>query len=697
MKNTVLTLLLFVLSFGYVRAEKELNLLPNVPMAETNPYWQELYKQVKLNVAGPKKTSFAEGDEMLAAAYAYIHPQSKWKGEKLVADRLVSLLDTALTIWSKGQNLGLMDYSYQVSQAYYMLALYAPDVLPKARIAVWNEGLRRHTEKVFSKTVIYDSLKIGSLWLNGEIRLCLGAYFAGKILNNPTWTSKAEKVMENLMPQSLLNGGGTHYCYFHTESPSYHWESKRFIYMWYLLTGSQQYKDMLEKMTPYPLITVHPVGKGFVEYSSSTPWKPYYAPHHVQNNQDHAAELSALMFGDAYSWTLAKNANGVVWYMAFVYRTGLKEKKLPDNFVMYDENIIGPRGRFGKWGYVGIAREFSTGLPEVKTTDVGVNSYKTSFAGAYILKKNPTMDEYPLNAAFHACMPCIKMTKGVETNLTEGKINAYLSTDEKNSLIKSKDLYSIASTYSIRSGMTGLKSTLWGGIQQWVYTPNRIIGLLTVKAKAENRAYGLSNLIKLVSGEGRKMPASDVKELIQLDGKTFHYGDLNIAIQAQNYNGAYSHYYDDIMNPLYKVVNGKGCCMFELHDEKDNMTDNPISYPAGYEKYALVEVTPQGTAFSTNAVIVPTGNANLKSFEFQEKGRLIRVVHNCGNQKETLALNFKSPYGKCFVEKSWNEATIVLNEKKIVQTIDIPASEHVLIISSDAFNSRYDTFKDIFK
>lgn len=70
-----------MLTIGSIQAQKELNLLPNVPTADTNPYWQELYKQVKLDAPAPQKMSFAEGEEMLAAAYAYLHPQSKMKGD----------------------------------------------------------------------------------------------------------------------------------------------------------------------------------------------------------------------------------------------------------------------------------------------------------------------------------------------------------------------------------------------------------------------------------------------------------------------------------------------------------------------------------------------------------------------------------------------------------------------------------------
>lgn len=697
MKENLLALLVCMLIIGCIHAQKELNLLPNVPMSDSNPYWQELYNQVKPDAPDPKKVSFAEADEMMAASYAYLHPQSKLKGNKTVAERLIVLIDSSLTIWSRGQNLGDMSYAYQVGQAYYMLKLYAPNVLPNEKLAIWNKGLELQTEKNLTNTAIYDSLKVSNLWLNGEIRKCLGVYFAGKILNNPTWVSKAYNVMENLIPQSLINGGGTHYCYFHTESPTYHYDSKLFIYLWYIMSGSQKYKEMLEKMTPFPVTAVHLVGKGFVEYSSSTPWKPYYAPHHVPKRLDYAAEISALMFGDPYSWTLAKCISDKNWYAAFIYRTGLTEKKLPDNFVMYDEGIIGPRGRFGRWGYVGIAREYSTGLPEVTTTDIGLNPIKATYAGAYILKDNPTMDEYPLNAAFHSCMPCIKVAKGKESNLTEGKECAYLSTDEKNSLIKNKELYSIASTYSIRGGLSGVKSTHWGGMQQWVYTPNRIIGLLTVRANKENKVFGLSNLIKLVSGEGKKMPAKDVKELIKVDSKTYRYGDLNIAIHDQNYNGAYTHYYGDIMTPLYKVENGKGCCMFELHDEKDFNTDSLITYPAGYEKYVLVEVTPQGTSMSKTPIFINTNNPNLKSFEFQEKNRAIRIVHNCGTQKETFTLNLNAPYGKCFIEKSWNDQAIKLKGKSIVQNIEIPANQHLLIISSETFDTKYDTFNNIFK
>ena len=75
---------------------------------------------------------------------------------------------------------------------------------------------------------------------------------------------------------------------------------------------------------------------------------------------------------------------------------------------------------------------------------------------------------------------------------------------------------------------------------------------------------------------------------------------------------------------------------------------------------------------------------------------MVLIVHNSGNKKETLYLNFKSPFGKCFLQKSWNGEMITLKGSTIIQHIDIPANEHVLIISSDTFNSVYDTYEKIF-
>ena len=706
MKNTILALLLCFISIGFAKAQSVLNLFPNVPIAATNPYWASMYNQVSLTAKPTSSASFAQGNEVLAAAYVYLHPQSKMKGDIRVANRLISLLDTATVVWSRGTFA--MDCVYEMSQAYYMLTQYAPQLVTPERKARWDAGLLAITTNIMSNTAIYDQQKVSELWLNGDIRPCMGAYFAGKILNKPTWTSKAENVMNNLIPQALLNGGGTHYCFFHTESPSYHYESKKYIYWWYIMSGSQTYKDMIEKMISYPVTTVHPIGTGFVEYSSSTPWKPYYAQKHVYNNQDNAAIISALMFGDAYSWTLAQNAAVIptYWYACFVYRTGLTQAAIPDNFVMYDEGIIGPRGRFGRWGYVGIARNFSSGAPELNTTEVGKNPVKATYAGAYILKANPSKTEAPLNAAFHACMPNVKTTQGVESDWSCGRQNSYLATNENCSLIKNKNLYSITSSYSIRSGLTGAQSTTWGGLQQWVYTPNRIIGLLTVKANAQSNVYGLSNLIKLVCGQGTYLATSDIKTLNQVDSKTFTYGDLNIAIQAQNYNGAYSINYGDIMTPTYTVVDGHGCCMLELHDEKDLITDKLITYPAGYEKYALVEVTPTGTSFSINPVVVSTGNTSLKSFEFQEStGRKIRIIHNIsGSTVTTSSASFPCPYSKTRMMKSWDETTLtpltVSANFCTVPSVSIPAYGHVLIVNSDIADDHvlgYNNYLSIFK
>lgn len=55
MKENLLALLVCMLIIGCIHAQKELNLLPNVPMSDSNPYWQELYNQVKPDAPDPKK------------------------------------------------------------------------------------------------------------------------------------------------------------------------------------------------------------------------------------------------------------------------------------------------------------------------------------------------------------------------------------------------------------------------------------------------------------------------------------------------------------------------------------------------------------------------------------------------------------------------------------------------------------------
>lgn len=671
--------------------ELKLNLRPKFPYPDTNPYINEMYKLVKRGVT-TTTTSFKEADEVLAAAYAYMHPQSQLKGDKDVKDRLIFLLTDFLQYWPKGEKLGDMMFTFQCSLAYYMLLTYSPIDVPADLKDSWNEGLRRQTEYVFNqsqdKKDLYDNLEVAALWLNGDIRLALGAYFAGKILGREDWSKKVENVMEKVVPQTLLNGGGTRYVSYQNESPSYHIASKQFMYWWYILTGSENMKNALQKMNKYCPLTIHPIGKGFVEYTSSPAWKPYYN----SNVPTFPAAIAAYMFDDPYNYALGKNDK--TWDLAFIYKPGLQSAELPKNYVVFDENNIGPRGQFGNWGFVGVARNVQFGDPELAGHPYPAQmDGKSALAGAYILKEDASPTEYSFAAAFHSSMPAVKTDAGEETDFNRGKKFTDLTSNEHTTLTKGKEIYSLASRYTLSKNR--FKSIPWDGIQEWIFTPKRIIGLLHVESTADNNSvYGLVNRTKLVGGR-RNVSGKDIQITDNGNG-TYNYGGLNVKIHDENYGGGHHISYFGIFND----PQDKRSCMLTLRDSKDNGTDSRITYSKGERRYVLIECTKDGVGFADNVKRLSLQNNELVGFEFVEDGIKYIIIHNTSQTEQLLNTEINTTQNNIFIQHSWNETPeqlTSLNGKCKLSNMPISAYDHILIINNNSFDSDFNTYEDLFK
>lgn len=664
-------------------------LLLDIPYQETNPYIRYMYSKVLRG-----STSFTNlekhADEVLAATYMYLHPVSQFKGDALVKERLLFLL-TKFFSMEKDSNSRMM-FTFQCTLAYYLLSKISPQDIPSELKDNWENVIKEQTEWVFAqknKQDLYNKLEVGNLWLNGDIRHSMGAYFAGKIFNNSVWCNKAEKVMNQVIPKAILADGGTRYVSYQNESPNYHIPTKRYMLWWYLLTKSEIMKDALRKMSNYAPISNHNIGKGFSEYTSSCSWKPYYNT----NVLTFPAAVAAYLFDDSYNFAIGKNDKS--WELQFIYRPGLQEKKLPDNhYVIFDRNIIGPRGKFDNWGYVGVARNVQIGDPELSGNDYpAMQDGKSSLAGAYILKKNAKDTEYPLDAAFHSSMPAVKVSRGEETDFNRGNKFIDLVSDEHTELTKGKEIYSLASKYTL--SQKRFKTIPWSGMQEWIFTPERIIGLLHIESNSKNKVYGLVNRIKLVGGRKPVSGSGSFKDLIKYDDSTYGFGGLKIKIHSQNYNG-------EIVSSRFGIWNNPGddfSCMLTLRDRNDNGDDSEIIYEEGEKRYILVECTYENKNFISDTKVLDLKNG-LLGFECVDVNKKLIIIHNPTDIPVLLDYTSATMYPNLFVQKSWDDSMIVknvLSEITKFDNIEIPSYGHILIINSLDFDSNFNIYEDIFK
>ena len=671
-----------LLSLTSIVHAESLNLLPQIPEPGSNPYAAHMFDGVQV---GNKeyKGDFKEPSETVLAALAYLHPQSPYKGKQEILDRLITLLDGRLGYWNAsdknlGDHVGTSDCTY----AYLALKTYAPDKIPADKKAAWEAAIKRHTQTMVTENPqIYKDHLVGPLIVNMDVFRIMSIYFGGLATDDKASAELGKSAFEDCLTRSGFADGGTHYVNYHNEVFIYHNSIVCAAAWYYLLTGSPKVKAFLESMTHYLPLSGH---NGFSEYSTAPPWKPFYGPCSPE-----ASLLMAFVTGDPYNYEIGKDAKPSL-ELAFLYKPGLSGKKSPDNFLLYDRNILGPRARFGTWGAVGTTRDPSTGAPELKETYIPPTVGKSTFVGAYVLKKQGSGE---LNAALHGACPEVKIGQGTETDFSRGNNWAYLSGSGCHDAVsKSTSVYGLSTRYPINKRTAGTDPkgyTGWDGIQEWVFTPDRVIGLSAITCDREEKAYGLAQRIMLFSHRGACKPGDGKAQTLVNDGPdAWNYGDLRLKAHWNDYGGKVDSFYFGILNGYsgLKDQDDSGSVLLTLNDAA--VPEGKLaSYPGGTEKHALIETTSKGKPYATDVSVLklPEG---LRGFEFSEEGRKIRMVHNVTGSPVLYSETMKAPFAQARILASWDEGeshpVSVSVGSVTIPKISIPAHAHVLIINSNS-------------
>ena len=667
-----------------------LNLLPPIPEPTSNPHLATAFNGVKTGntiYIGDAK----DQDETLVAALAYLHPASPYKGQQNVLDRLLVLLNGRFSLWLNNKNLGDHMSSFEVTYAYLALKTFQPDKIPSEKKADWEQAISKHTSFLISNNPnIYNKHLVGALIVNMDIFRTMSVFLGALAVGDNVSADIGRSAVENCLSKSLLGDGGTHYVSYSNESYGYHGSIVYGAAWFYLFTGSIKIKNFLLGMKNYVPLSQHQ--GGFGDFSTAPPWKSQYVANALRN----CAMAMAYITGDGYNYSIGQDAQSIL--LPFLYRSGLKVKTLPDNFILYDQNILGPRGRFGAWGVVGTTRDPSIPGPEVNEIPSPTMCGVSTFVGAYILDSPAGK----LNAALHGVCPEVKYSPGIEKDWSRGSKWAFLSGDQcHNATSKSKSIYGLSASYKIyKRSFAYTENIGWNGNQEWVFTPDRVIGMSEISTDVASTIYGLAQRIALVSFRGSSIPGDGkAQKLISVGTDTWNYGNLRIKVHMKDYNGSI----DSVYYAIYGNPNDQGSCIIEMHDAKSGK-DVAYSYPAGTKRFTIIEATNNKMNYSTKVVRLELSKG-LNGFEFEEQtGRKIRMIHNTTDNTITYSGSIHCPFDKARIVKSWDESTLnalkVIKGDVTISTINIPSYGNIMIINSNISDDHalgYKVYNSVFK
>jgi len=693
MKKTHCSLKLFVVlllcfqSIVEVKSQ-QLQFLPPIPYYSTNPYKTSMWKGLQLT--NPTVVlDFGDADELQLAALAYMHPQSPYFMGATTYTRLITLLDSTLTDWYNGNKLADITNSFQGCFAYDMLKTLYPTKIPSNRKAIWEAGIRKQIDSCYkSAPNVYVKHLVRDVWLNGHQRTAMAMFFGGNALGDSIYQEYGRYATEEIFTQCLLEDGGTHYLSYHNEASTYHPIVVKCFLDYWLATQSTKVYALLKGLVHFAPLShhVYKTSNGYSEYTTGPSNKCYYNG----LGQTYPAAVSAFISNDGYNYTIGKN--NIALELGFIYQPGVIAKPLPDNYMVYDANTFGPRGKYGNWSVVGTTRDPSSPLPahpqEVGLPFTTLCEGKATFVGAYMLDSLSTKWQKgnPLNAAFHAVAPAVKIRKGNESEWGRGNTHSWLTVNEHNALSKSRNVYGISTRYQFNKAGGRMATIPWEGMQQWVVTEDRIVGMIELQAMQKQSVYGLKTRILLVSG--RKGVMGTRKSLTIINPYAYEYGMIKTKIHSENFKGIIDTQYVNIIN---FTTDDDYSAEIELHDKLDSAKDKLITYAAGTKRYALIEVTNTTKTYST-ATVYPLKDTGLTAFQFQEqKGRKIRMVHNITSQPIVYNDTMYAPFRLATMKCSWNDSVFKLNSSAsfAICGTTIPAYGHILLISSNDDSEHY--------
>jgi hypothetical protein len=689
--NLKYLILLLAFFSPLVRAEEILQLLPPIVSPGKNPHQAKAFDGVKINDQAVTGTNY---DESLVATMAYFHPQSPYKGKAEYKARSLLLMGKTLDEWTQGVGLAedvLMLKHFQINYSYLTFKRLEPNAIPAGKKAVWEEAIRKNIAGILNqKKDLYEKHIAGSVWLNGDIRNALGGFLGSIALDDEATAKVFRSAIEDCMTQTILADGGTHYVGYQNESPCYHGDSSIRPFIWfYLFTGSDKVKAFVSKTKNYIPLVFTPRGSGFMEWSTSPAWKPQYN----KISPKVEALAKAYLTGDPFNYAIGKDAQYI--YLAFLYRPGLREAELPDNFMLYDRNCMGPRGRFGTWGVVATLRDVSSPKPELtETTFLNMDGVNT-FVGAYILNADSKNDGYPLNAAFQGAAPMVRTSLGKETDWNRGQKWAFLSgSDMHNAITKTRLVYGLTTIYQI-SGKR-FKATPWTARQAWIVTPDRVIGLTSMRNEKDTQSLDIAQRIGFVSG--RKGNTGTKKFLANKGENLWQYGALNIKIHSSTYKGKPDFYEHGTANDPADDFS----TMLVLHDSNNPNSPTPTHYPADSERATLLEVTNNNIPLAIQSAQLKLP-ATFQGFEFTDAKRKVAIIHNITSAPVEYSGTWQTPFAMTRFVKSWDEAEQppipATNGNVSIPSTLIPPFAHILLLSSSIpveLQPGHDTFESVF-
>lgn len=553
------------------------------------------------------------GERSVIMAWGLLHPRSDLYHDPAVLKRLLVNFQTITqnhkdgdfnpdreATYGRDPNINRFCIS-PMMDAWLMLEAEYPWLILPSKRKEWLDQLRILVDYQYETYGPREPLdpERPRYYPNMDVHHLLIMEFAHRLLGDSKYAEDRETILKWL-DDSMFPMGAWTYHWPQNECYVYHALNVTFIARYYTLTGDERAKAILNKSRPYyPL--AHD-GEGMTESYTDCSWKHYWSA-----ANPHGPDLIAGMFNDGANKRAALDAGrrgyggGIGALYTAPWWKNIPPAPMRNNYVIYDENIQGPAGRYDRFSFAGTAR---TALPG----EIG----KDTYVGCMIGDRN--RKPLPLDAALQVAT--IEFRTKASGN--HWKNARYCAGSERPSVIviPGSDAASLCSAYRVTKPAWGHGSAdqPWEAFQQWFLSKNRLFGMLTIRALEDTACEGVWGRLRF--GVHR--------DIEQGEESMFRYGSLIAKIHAHNFAELSTAKSETFFLDKPEKFRSREVLLKDRAITEG--TEPKQTYTKGQAFYFVTEILPYWSDLVSD--VVPIRSDGFLGFSFSDGDKRYTVVHN---------------------------------------------------------------------
>lgn len=497
-------------------------------------------------------------------------------------------------------------------------------------------------------------------YVNRDISYAEILLHTGMHRNNTTWVNMAKRLIDSVYLSCLLPDGAYLYRKNQNEVVNYHGGTNNSLAKIWAVSEYQPAWDCLAKAGNYEPLNLE--GDGVGEFYTAPSWKSQW-----NGSNGISGEPLLYVTESPYLKTIMdrdKAVRGLTPSPLFAsFYKIVNAKALPENYVVYDRNIQGMRGRYGRFSFAGSGRNVVTSTNEPGMLTV-VGAMKTQ-PGAI-----------PLNSALllvHSKVHVRNYTSTVQwTNW------GYMLSQMDTRTCVGKNVSAISTPAALQyqtSGPTGWP-TNWASFQQWITLPDRLIGVVETFPGTSNgaQAWEIDTRIKFAYGRNGVVDPKDF--VINTPGSVYSYGSFRTILHA--------HDFTTVDTAIAGVLRDDPPFTAKEIVLRYNLANGATlyNYPANFKRYAIIEVRDTASAVG-NATVTRYANGNVKGLSVALNNNVFSVFRNDKNADTTIAVSaFLINGGTAQVHYSRGDTVLKQSINLVGNSLTIPAKEQVLLVAT---------------